>query len=350
MNTETLHLQRTRWRKRGFLVVLLVLLGCESSGMDRRDEPPNEPDPSPKIHESTGLPEADAPPMRIAANDERVRAPMDATPSPGAERVYYTALLRDENEDAPGVFTVDGAGGGEVETLATGGVLAAPVGISVSLDGEMLFIADTGTSDAEQRVGAIVALAAAGGTPVALAGTEGYAPRGVVVSGAQGGEQVYFSGNDPESGQGGVFRIAPQGGAPERLAADAGLIDPAGVAVSDNGDIYVVDTLGSSGLASVVRIREGEATTIASDLGVGFPAGIAVTTDGGTVLVSGLDPRTRRDLVYIVNSESLEVAVVAKPIAGFSEPAGLHRAHESNTFAWADAEANDWGTVYMLEL
>jgi hypothetical protein len=83
---------------------------------------------------------------------------------------------------------------------------------------------------------------------------------------------------------------------------------------------------------------------------VGFPAGVAITREGGTVLISGLDPRTRTDVVYLLDTASGGLAMVSEPISGFTESAGLHRAHESNVFAWADSEANDSGTVYTLEL
>jgi hypothetical protein len=85
-------------------------------------------------------------------------------------------------------------------------------------------------------------------------------------------------------------------------------------------------------------------------LGVGFPAGIATTLDASTVLVSGLDPVSRTDRVFVVNAMNGELSVIKEPFASFSEPAGLHRAHDTNTFAWADSEANGEGTVYMVEL
>jgi DNA-binding beta-propeller fold protein YncE len=251
----------------------------------------------------------------------------------------------------PGVFAVAAKGGGEIETLAVGGMLAAPVGISTGLDGARLFIADAAVAiDGASGAGAIVSLDASGGEVAVVSGTAGYAPRGLAIARVQRREQLYFTGRDPQSGRAGVFRVASGGGAVELISGDAELGDPAGIAVAENGDVYVVDALSAQGLAGVVRIRDGEGELILDRIGAGFPAGIALTRDGGTVLVSALDPQTRRDRVYVINAESLELAFISEPFAGFAEPAGLHRAHDADVFAWADSEANDSGTVYVLAL
>jgi DNA-binding beta-propeller fold protein YncE len=122
------------------------------------------------------------------------------------------------------------------------------------------------------------------------------------------------------------------------------------VAVAEDGDVYVLDALASQGLASVVHIRGGKGTAILERIGAGFPAGIALTSDASTVLVSALDPRSRRDRVYVIDAETLALAYIDEPFAAFSEPAGLHRAHDTDVFAWADSEANESGTVYVLSL
>jgi DNA-binding beta-propeller fold protein YncE len=340
-------------RAYGLVVTLLALgygLGCGSDSANTQDRQSEDRDRSKE--EAKGAKEIAAPLMNIAANDTRVRAPMDATPSPDGARVFYTALRRDETEgdDVPGVFAVD-ADGGDIATLATGGPLAAPVGIGVSLDGDRLFVADAAaTMDDDASVGAIVSLASGGGEPSIVGGTAGYAPRGLAIARVQDSEQLYFTGRDPETGRAGVFRVAPAGGKVEAIGPEVELEDPAGIAVAETGDVYVLDALASQGLASVVRIRDGEGEAILERIGAGFPAGIALTTDAKTVLVSALDAQTRRDRVYVVDTESLELAYISEPFAEFSEPAGLHRAHEKNIFAWADSEANESGTVYVLAL
>lgn len=344
--------RRARAATRACLIPVLLLLpmACGKSA----ESPATEPSES-AIDPSTQLPAIEAPPMRIAANDADVRAPMDATPSPNGERVYYLALSHDAaDESAAGVFSVSSEGGA-IETLAIGEPLIAPVGISVSLDGERIFVADSGVSS-ELGVGAILSLSTEGGAPHVLAGTEGYVPHGLTIAEVEGDEHLYFTGIHPTSGEHGLFRVAPDGGGVETIASGEPFADPTGVTVTAEGVAYVVDSFSGSAaeaggnLAGVIRVRDGRAESVRSDIGVGFPAGIASTRDGSTVLVSGLDPRTRRDRVYLLNAESLELSVVVEPFAQFGEPAGLHRAHDSDTFAWADSEANQDGTVYVLEL
>lgn len=324
---------RTRpWLSHGVHRYALCLLALAACGGDAVGKPsvtdqPEDPD------------EAPAPEIQVAANDADIRSPLDATPSPDGSRVYYTALSHAGPEPTPGVFTV-AANGGVVEPLALGEPLTAPVGISVSLDGSRLFIADPAANG-------VFGLAAGGGTPSLLAGTQGYAPAGLVIS-KQGEEYLYFTGREPESGQPGLFRIASAGGVVEPIAVGAPFADPAGVAVDSRGDAYVVDAAAQGAAARVIRVRKGRASAFVEDIGVGFPAGITLTRDDSTVLVSGLDPATRRDVVYFVDSTSARIKRLSKTVGAFAEPAGLHRAHDADVFAWADSEANDTGTVYVL--
>jgi DNA-binding beta-propeller fold protein YncE len=279
---------------------------------------------------------------------------MDATPSANGERVYYTALgIAADGSEQAGVFATDAAGGGAIETLTVGEPLAAPVGITIDPEGAHLFLADSAWNAGERGAGAIVSMPASGGAPSALAGTEGYVPRGIVIAEVADETWLYLTGIDPARGEPGVFRTKLAGGAVQAVASGTPFADPAGVAVAKDGTVYVIDALASTdaaGQASVIRVRDGKATRLIEGLGVGFPAGIATTIDGSTVLVSGLDPASRTDRVFVVNALNGALSVIEEPFASFSEPAGLHRAHDTNTFAWADSEANREGTVYILEL
>jgi hypothetical protein len=326
------------------LSLLVLLAGCaEESGNAALPSEPDQP------AEESGRAVIEGPPLTMAASDNAVRAPMDATPSPDGERVYYIAHTETEaGDDVAGVFTVAEAGG-SIETLALGSPLIAPVGISVSIDGERLLIADSGVSS-EAGVGAIMTLAASGGAPAVLEGTEGYVPRGVVVAEVEGQEHVYFTGLDLARGAHGLFRIGGSGGAVETVASGHPFVDPAGVTITPSGDAYVIDAFGGGGAAGVLRVRDGEAERVVLDIGVGFPAGIASTVDGSTVLISGLDPVSRRDRVFVMSAESLEVSVIRETFDQLVGSAGLHRAHERNVFAWADTEKDRRGAVYTLEL
>ena len=345
----------------GLLAAWLALSGCgddsasKGAPTDPEKDPSNEPSEAKASTGTNGAKVVDAPPMHVAANDMQSRAPMDATPSADGKRVFYTALGTDaDGAPAPGVFATDAKGGGAIETLTLGAPLTAPVGISISPDGDRLFIADSAwTVEGGSTVGAIAMLPASGGAPEALAATEGYVPRGLVIADVSDESWLYFTGVDPESGEPGAFRTSLEGGTVENVASGEPFADPAGIAVTSDGVVYVIDGLASSdgsGQASLVRIRKGVAERMVEGLGVGFPAGIAVTTDASTVLVSGRDPQSRGDRVFLVNAKTAQLSVIEKPFKDFAEPAGLHRARDTNTFAWADSEANGAGTVYVLEL
>jgi hypothetical protein len=43
-----------------------------------------------------------------------------------------------------------------------------------------------------------------------------------------------------------------------------------------------------------------------------------------------------------------KISRLTKTVGQFHEPAGLHRAHDADVFAWADSQANASGTVYVL--
>lgn len=295
-----------------------------------------------------------APLLNVAANDAATRSPVDATPSPEGDRIYYLATATTDGADAAGVFSVSGEGEDEIETLAVGGVLTAPGAISVSLDGERLFVADSERRNDAGDPGAVMSLASSGGDePVVVAGTEGYAPRGLVLARVDDTEYLYFTGTDPETRRAGVFRVEPDAGDVETLASGAPFDEPAGIAVADDGTVYVVDTRASEnerGAAAVMRLRDDGVETLIDGIGAGESAGIAVTLDAGTVLVSGLDPESKRDRVYVLDTRTQKLAQIVEPFDSFRRAAGLHRAHKANVFAWADGEANESGTVYRVKL
>jgi sugar lactone lactonase YvrE len=290
--------------------------------------------------EGKPIEQARVPEIHVAANDPMIRGPLDATPSPNGGRVYYTAASYASGDPQPGVFTV-AADGGEPQALAVGDPLIAPAGISISLSGDTLYVADPAASS-------VFTLPASGGTPSELAGTAGYAPAGLVVA-EVGDEYLYFTGRDPASGEAGLFRVAASGGAVETLASGSPLRDPSGVAVGVRGEAYVVETGGEAISAQVVRVSGGRAKIFLAGIGVGFPAGVTLTKDAKTLLVSGIDPDTRRDVVYFADTSSGKVTRLTETVGAFAEAAGLHRAHDADVFAWADSEANESGTVYVLE-
>jgi hypothetical protein len=341
-------------------LVPLVLGACESDdkGTPKSTTSKTSP-PDPAV--AASLPEAPSVSIQAAANDTDRSFPLDATPSPDGKDVYYVALSNDsDGNPVAGVFHT-AAGGGNVTPLASGDPLSSPVGITTSVDGSTLFVADPGADGG----GSILTVPSGGGSASVLSGTTGYRPQGVTVARVKGNATLYFTGVDPASGAPGLFRVDPGGGTPVAIATGAPFGEPGGVTVTAKGVAYVADALSSSGNAAVVRVSGGDALSSSGNaavvgasggdakvlvdrIGVGFPAGITLTHDESKLVVSGLDPETRTDLVYFVELSTEKLSALTETVSAFHEAAGLHRAQDTDVFAWADTRANDTGTVFVI--
>ncbi|HMI87697.1 MAG TPA: hypothetical protein VK550_26605 [Polyangiaceae bacterium] len=281
--------------------------------------------------------------------------PRAGVPLPDGSIAFLATLeaLSDEERinsgSRVGVF-IEPAQGGTPTVLYAGDRMVNPFDIDASLDGKTLYVADV-AGGAEGR-GAILALSTTGGDPAELA--SGSAPRGVTV--ADDG-RVYFSGVDDATGEPGVFLLA--GSAVSRVFAGAPLVDPSGIAVRKDGAVLVSDTRLFDGVpagtasipseAGIVLIQDGQASIFATGFVTGYPAGIALTADDKSLIISGQGP-DHSDTVYIVdvaNPQAPPTALTDTFSAFQDSSAGLHRAHDSNTFIWASLAANG-GTIYRI--
>jgi sugar lactone lactonase YvrE len=288
-----------------------------------------------------------------AANDPNIEMPVDATPSPDGTQIYFIANSKVADEDNIGfqrqaaIYRV-AATGGPVTKLFQGEPLVSPFGITISGDGQTLYIADSGSVTSEERSdGRVYSLGVGGGAPTPLAGTDGLAPGGVEVS----GDALYITGK--KEGRAGLFKTGLGGGDVTAVAVGGVFTDPSGVAIAHNGDAYVVDSgsaVSGQAFASVVKVTpDGKTEVILEGLSVGHPAGIALSADDAKIFVSGFDAAKGTDVVFTVDAKSRQVGAFTDQIAEFTESAGLHRARNSNIFAWADSHANRTGTVYVLK-
>jgi hypothetical protein len=317
----------------GACLGLIAVTGCDCG---EEQKPPN-------VVLGNGTIGAIAP----AANNGAVfNAPLDATPSPDGKQVYFTA----RNVEGAGIFKA-AATGGDITPLHVGDPISGPVGITVSSDDAMVFIADPGASINDEDQGAIWMVPTIGGTPAAVNGTAGFAPRGVTLVSEAGVDQIYFTGRNPADGQPGVFKVAAAGGTVEGLVKGDPFSDPNGIAVSRDGTIYVVDSAAGDltvGSARVIKVTGSTPQVMHEGLKVGFPAGIALSQDDSVVLVSAVDPVLGTDVVVRVNVTTNEQSSFNTGIENFEEAAGLHRAANAEVYAWCDSTANGTGTVYVL--
>jgi hypothetical protein len=240
---------------------------------------------------------------------------------------------------------------GAATILSSGDVLASPWGLDVSTDGTTLAIADSAAVDsAGLDHGCLFTLgASAAGTPAVIPGTEGYQPRGLVVTRESNADVIYFSGRDKADGQAGVFKVGFAGGSVNVVAKGAPFSDPSGLAVSSSGAVFVADTIAAdTGHAQLLKIVSGTTTVLIADMATGYPAGVALSQDESTVLVSALDPLSGTDIVIRYDVAAGTSSTFSMTISAYNESAGLKRARNADTYIWADSRANGAGTVYVI--
>jgi hypothetical protein len=263
-------------------------------------------------------------------------SPFDATPRPDGQTIYFTAI--DPMTGAGGVYRVPCVGG--APTLVAGG-LDAPISISVSSDGTKLYVADVGI-EGMTGDGSIMVVAAGGGMPTVLTGSEGYSARGIDVVSRNGSDVVFFTGNDKTTGAPGVFSIPAGGGAVTTLSALGG--EPSGVGAASNGDVYFANLDSTSN--KLVKINQDGDTVVLANLKLGYPAGIALSQDEKFLLASGKDPINGSATIIRVDLVSGMPVSFTTGIDTIFEPAGLHRAKNSDKYAWVNS--GDDGSVWEL--
>lgn len=276
------------------------------------------------------------------------RVAFDAAPSPDGTSVYFTAI---EEDGTPAIYEAALAGGATL--VSAHASLVAPLGIATSTSGETLFIADAATDEAGLDRGAILALPASGGTPTAVTGTAGLSPRNLDVRQVNNVDQLYFTGRTA-AGLPAIFRVPSGGGAVTTLVSN-GLVDPGGITVASNGDLYVVDIVGSGRRsARLLFLQDGSNTLeeVVDDFDAGFPAGCALSLDESEVWISALDPLTVTTTALVLDTTSMAVVPFTgdadTDLSANFEPGGLHRAKDADTFGWVDARAGNGGTVYLI--
>lgn len=289
--------------------------------------------------------------------------PLDATPDPDGNQFYFTAL----NSQGAGVFRVPAAGG-DVTTLTVGAPLVAPVGLVVSTDGQTLYVADTSAvvsttqtiaaMTALTNTGAIFSLPSNGGLPTLVPGTAHTAPRGLTLVKENNVDMIYFTGVAPEDGQPAVMKIPASGGTLTIFEKGGELVTPTGIAVSQNGSVYIADQAASGdGLGTLFRFKphthEGRSShreIIAEHVRMGSPAGITLTFDESLLLVSTLETNARTSQVLVFNTTTHDQGIVNKIVGVNTASGGLHRAHNNNVMVWCGVTAGTagQGIIYRI--
>ena len=265
------------------------------------------------------------------------REPLDAAPSPQGDTIYFVAQAR--NGKSRGVFSVAAAGGSS-KVLSVGCPFVSPTGIAVEPDGQNVFVADAGANG-------ILGVSVTGtARPMIVLGTEGTSPRNLDIVREGDQPMIYFTGTDVTDGQPALMKISATGAAsPQVILKGAPLADPDGVAVGQDGVIYLSD---HEGVGKVFAIRGGAIATMVGQVRLGHPGGIALTQDGSTLLVSSFQSTSRFDQVLVVNTATGASTIVTKVVKKNKSAGGIHRAYSTNEFAWSGLTAGGGGRVYRV--
>ena len=253
---------------------------------------------------------------------------LDTVFTADAKIAYYTA----SNANGRGVFRTS-VSDSKNAVVFVGAPFVNPRGLAISSDDQNIYVADPKA----KGNGCIFGQSVNGGTPQVLSGTTGYKPRGLEVANQNGADMIYFTGQDPQDGQQGVFKISAAGDkAPQIVAKGAPLVSPDSVAIASiSGDVYVTDNkAGGKGQGRVWKISGGQVTSLVDRAWLGNPAGVALTLDEQTLLVSALQTKKGQAKVIVVNLKTAEQNSVTKVIGENPLAGGLHRARNSNSFAW----------------
>ena len=181
----------------------------------------------------------------------------------------------------PGAF--DGAGGiirlafRNQAAFPLAGDLVAPVGIAIDLAGENLFVAYMGSA-AIVRIGISVP-----GPTILASGGELHRPTGVAV--AEDGN-LYVTDLGAPDGTPKVVRIDGASGAQSVVSSGGNLVAPSGLVLDTRGDLLVTDRDAFGGGGGVIRIdpETGDQSVLSSGGSFVDPNGLAVV-DGGILVV-----------------------------------------------------------------
>ncbi len=290
---------------------------------------------------------------QVASDPATFTNPFDATPDTAGTNIYFTGV---DATGLPAVFKVKSSGGA-ITKVASGDPLVAPFNIATGGTGDELYVADPGAEQATDR-GVIWKMGTGSGeTPTAVSGSDGLAVRGLVINVESSADQLYFTGVDDSSGAANVYKLKASGGTATALIANGNtLVDPSGVAIAGNGDIYVADTVGGSDReAQIVKIHSGAAAVWVTGIKVNYPAGLALTNDDATLMVSSLVPSAGSDqIIQISTATKTQKPFTMSGTVDLSkliEAGGMHRGITNNIFAWVDGSAGamNTGAVYLLQ-
>jgi hypothetical protein len=272
-----------------------------------------------------GTPQQTLPSTFTSIASAEFELPMDAVASADGSTFYFSAFTLD---GAPAIFSVPSAGGTAPTVRFSGAPLEYPSGLALSCDGATLFVADP----AAARIFAVNT----GDTTAPRAVDLGdFGIANAIGTGADCNTLVIAG--ETNNGTPAVMRAPTGGGTATILAMGFMLTSLTGVVDGPQGDVWVLDHLGSGmgGQGVLWRINSaGMVSEVTSGLLLGTPGGISLSGDSAVVGTRGPEGEAQ---LSVVNLGSGAITAIALP-NGFQHTAGLRVARTSNTYAIVDSE------------
>lgn len=296
----------------------------------------------------TSASSVDPGPVTVAAAD--VDTPSDAGPSADGSTFYFL--------DADGLASVPADGSAEPTRMDT---FSGGVGLAIAPDDAHVYVSAAASADSESLSLYVVHLdgSATDEMPEAV----GLSPGGLAAIAttqiSSHRDALYFTGRTASfaaSGAGAVY-LFPVDGLPTLLATgfDGGL--PAALTAAADHTLYV-SVVDADGGGSVWRIPADvvdldgaadpttAATRVVDGWRPGEVPGIALTFDESTLLVSSLSDAGTSQVV-LVDLASGGTSIFDDVIRENTHSGGVHRARDTNVFAWADIQKP--GHVYRVD-
>jgi hypothetical protein len=344
--------------------VTTVDASADVQGMDMNTPPPDTMPPPPDTADvPQPPPDMVVPPDALVMPSMNTRAivscgtvcsrPLDAIPNSNGTVVFFTAYAAD---GTPGVFRAAvpamGAAPATPTPVVVGMGLEFPVGIVLSNDDATLYVADqTADRGSLPGMGAVFSMPAAGGAPTVVnIGTTLIHPSSITVS--FDGNDLFVAGQLEETTDTNItrrralFRVARSGGSPTLVTDN--VVDPSGLSQSPTGVVLCHDTRrGGARSATAVTVGPTGVNNFAGGLLANYPAGLGFSVDGRFALFSGADPNVGPGMLTLASGDGTASATAALS-NGMVAPLGLHRARMLDSWTIADESANETGQIFLV--
>lgn len=263
-------------------------------------------------------------------------SPTDAVASLDGNEFYFAAY---DDAKVPAVFKTAATSGSTAQKLAEGEPLESPLGLVLSCDGKMLYIADIGGEG-----GAVLSASVGGGALTDLAVTGLVRPGGL----AMGPDcKTLFVTGRTEDGAPALFKVSTMGGGAMPVWIGEPLMSPTGLHVDADGVAWVMDhrAAGDHGEGVLFAIPQdgSSAKPVISDLRMGTFGGVSLTAGGGVAVMPTIDGDGKGQLTSVVIASG-EMQTLAAP--DLLDPSGLRTARRAAVFAVVDSEG---GAIYRAE-